>query len=152
LKTHIRRMEDKDLGEVAALEGQIYEFSWSRGNFEDSLKGGDDCWVLLSCDETSKDQIVGHAVLTVAIDDATILNIAIHSEYRRQGLGKELLDFLLARARHLEAHHCFLEVRPTNAAAISLYENAGFTEVGRRRDYYRASVGREDALVLELKL
>lgn len=142
----IRAMTADDLPAVAALEREAYPYPWSLSSFADSHKAGDDCWVMLICNE-----IVAHGILTIVLDDATILNIAVAPVFQRKGLGKLMLTHLLARARFLQARHCFLEVRPSNTAAIRLYTQAGFIEVGRRPGYYPAAQGREDALVLELE-
>jgi ribosomal-protein-alanine N-acetyltransferase len=62
------------------------------------------------------------------------------------------MDFLLSRAKEAEMQDVFLEVRPSNAAAIALYHAEGFHEIGRRPRYYPAKGGREDALVMAKEL
>ena len=63
-----------------------------------------------------------------------------------------LLNALLARSERSDAERVYLEVRPSNAAALALYDSAGFTRVGIRPDYYQARPGREDAVVLAAAL
>ncbi len=142
-------MQRSDLKAVAALEVLAYPYPWSKQLFEDSLSAGDDCSVMVSQEASAKDAIIGHAVMTTVLDDATILNIAIHPDYQQQGLGRQLLNHLLQRAQILGARQCFLEVRSSNMPAITMYHSAGFVEVGRRRNYYPSSDEREDALVLQ---
>ena len=142
----IRPMTEPDLPAVAALECAAYPYPWSEGSFRDSLLTGDDCW-LLEVD----DELVGHGVLTTVLDDATVLNIAIHPRYQQQGWGQKMLSHLLMAAKAKQAKNCFLEVRKGNVSALALYARAGFQEVGCRRGYYPAEGGREDALVLQLE-
>ncbi len=73
-------------------------------------------------------------------------NIAVLPEFRRHGLGHQLLSALLEHARLQEAERIFLEVRESNLAAVRLYEAAGFEQLGRRRGYYLNPT--EDALTL----
>jgi ribosomal-protein-alanine N-acetyltransferase len=98
------------------------------------------------------DQQVGHGVINVIIDEAHLLNIAVKPQSQGRGLGLRLLERLMSRALELNAGECFLEVRASNLAAYRLYEQYGFNEVGRRRDYYPAVGGNEDALVMACTL
>lgn len=144
--TAIRQMNETDLPAVAELESTAYAYPWSEGSFRDSLRSGDECWLL-----ELNGELAGHGVITTVVDDATVLNIAIHPRYQKRGLGQKMLAHLLDGTRQLGAKNCFLEVRQTNTAALALYARAGFKEVGRRRNYYPADEGREDALVLQLE-
>ena len=78
--------------------------------------------------------------------------ITVRPQSQGRGLGLQLLEHLMQRARQLGAGECFLEVRASNQSAYRLYERYGFNEVGRRRDYYPAAGGREDALVMACTL
>jgi ribosomal-protein-alanine N-acetyltransferase len=71
---------------------------------------------------------------------------------RRRGLARRFLTHLIEVARERHAGIMLLEVRPSNAAALRLYEHAGFSEVGLRRGYYPARNGREDAILLAREL
>ena len=88
----------------------------------------------------------------MAAGECHVLNLCIDPELRGKGLGRYLMKHLLDLARHHKAEMVFLEVRPSNRHAIALYESMGFNEVGRRRRYYPAKKGREDALVLARNL
>jgi ribosomal-protein-alanine N-acetyltransferase len=142
-----RTMLASDLDAVAAIEADTYLFPWSRGIFSDCLMAGYPSFVL-----DAGGHIAGYAILSVAAAEAHILNLCVAASMQRQGLGRQLLDRLLQLAQALQVERMFLEVRPSNAAAIHLYESAGFIRMGLRKDYYRASNGREDALVLALEL
>jgi [ribosomal protein S18]-alanine N-acetyltransferase len=142
---HFRRMRADDLDRVMANEVGAYEFSWSRGVFEDCLRAGHECWVL----ESDDDGVLGHGILSIAAGEAHLLNVCIRREDQGSGHGRALVRHLLERARS-GADMVFLEVRPSNPVAIRLYESLGFNEIGLRRNYYPAARGREDALVFAL--
>ena len=92
-------------------------------------------------------QVQGYGLVTVAASEAHILNICIAREYQCRGYGRKLLHKLLDEAEQKKTDFIYLEVRGTNAAAIHLYNDEGFNQLGVRKNYYPADVGREDALV-----
>jgi len=96
--------------------------------------------------------IAGYGVLSVAAGEAHVLNVCIGPAHRGLGLGRLLLRRLLDIARWNGAGRVFLEVRPSNPVAQSLYRSIGFDEIGRRPKYYPAKDGREDAIVMALDL
>jgi ribosomal-protein-alanine N-acetyltransferase len=140
-------MHERDLHEVLVIETAIYSHPWTRGNFADSLRAGYQCktWRLGA-------DLVGYFVLMVAAGEAHLLNLSIGPSWQRSGHGSALLREAAALAEKLDAQSVFLEVRPSNHAAQALYRRFGFRNVSVRRDYYPASKGREDALVLTLPL
>ena len=141
-RSEIRTMSDRDLRGVAAVEQASYEFPWSPGIFRDCLLAGYQCLVL-----DIDGEINGYAIMSVAASEAHILNLCVHPELQRQGLGRQLLHALCTRARTLGVERAFLEVRPSNAAAVNLYRSAGFEQIGVRPSYYQAQDGREDAVI-----
>ena len=138
-------MQEADLEWVATEDGLLYPFPWSAGNFADSMSAGYSCWTMFDGAER-----VGYAVLMMVLDEAHILNISVVSARQRSGFGRRLLDHLAAVAREDGARQLFLEVRPSNLPALALYRQAGFETIGRRKGYYPAAGGREDALVMRL--
>jgi ribosomal-protein-alanine N-acetyltransferase len=90
---------------------------------------------------------VAHAVMSIAIGEAHLLNICVRPDRQGCGIGRRLLNRMLRIARERQADTMFLEVRASNLAARGLYESEGFGEIGLRRDYYPSHVGREDAVV-----
>ncbi len=143
----MRAMTEADLPAVMATENAIYAFPWTLGNFRDSLAAGYDCSVY-----TRNGELIGYAVMMLAADEAHLLNLSIAAACQKQGYGSLLLQRLCELARGRGVGLIFLEVRPSNAAALRLYERHGFHRVGLRRKYYPAQVGREDALILGLPL
>ena len=97
-------------------------------------------------------EVGGYGIMSFGAGEAHILNICIRDDLRGYGVGRRLMDYLLDRARDEYMQDVFLEVRPSNAVAIRLYESMGFERVGVRKGYYQAVGGREDALVYKLAL
>ena len=128
---------------MIVVETSAYSHPWSEGILLDCLRVGYSCWI---CE--LGEEIVGHAVMSVAIGEAHLLNICISPEWQGIGIGRRLLRRMQWVAGDREADTIFLEVRASNHGARGLYESEGFGEIGRRRDYYPATGGgREDALV-----
>lgn len=140
-------MKQVDIDAVAAIENRSYVFPWTPGIFRDCLRAGHQCWVL-----EAGTQLLGYGVLSAAAGEAHILNICIAPEYQGRGHGRRLLRRLIDLARWHKAQQVFLEVRPSNPAAIALYRDEGFNEIGQRPNYYPAAKGREDAIVMALEL
>ncbi len=143
----IRDMVYDDLASVSAIERRSYEFPWSHGVFRDCLLAGYQCMVLVSAE-----RIVGYGILSVSAGEAHILNLCVEPESQSRGYGGRLLNEMLFRARAASVRAIFLEVRPSNKAALALYRKKGFHQVANRPAYYQANKGREDAAVLVKKL
>jgi ribosomal-protein-alanine N-acetyltransferase len=137
-----RRMTLGDVERVMRVEHEVYEFPWTEKIFSDCIRVGYYCWLALQ-----RQNIVGHAVISVSAGESHMLNLSIAREYQRRGFGKEFIEFLIQQAQAKQAQTMLLEVRPSNTAAISCYNSAGFNEIGLRKDYYPAPEGREDALL-----
>jgi [ribosomal protein S18]-alanine N-acetyltransferase len=140
-------MRDADIDAVAEAERRIYAFPWTRGNFVDSLKAAHSVWI---CREDGG--MVGYAAMMIAVDEAHLLNLSVLPEHQRRGLGSEFLRHLMGLACVYGATRMLLEVRPSNVSGIALYRRFLFREIGRRRGYYQAENGREDAIVMACEL
>lgn len=143
LLPNIRAMHQSDIPAVTAIESGTYEYPWSSGIFRDCLLAGYTSVVL----ERDR-EVIGYGIMSVAAGEAHLLNICIKKDLRRQGIGKSLLQYLLDRANRFATERVFLEVRPSNAPALNLYETMGFRILGVREGYYKARQGNEDAVVL----
>ena len=138
-----------DVDDVFALETSVYPHPWSRGNFLDSLSSGYNSWTL----RDDAGALAGYFLLMPIVDEAHLLNVAVAKARQGQGVGLYLLDKVCACARGLSMQSLLLEVRPSNLRALKIYEQYGFTEIGRRKAYYPAHNGqREDAIVMRLAL
>jgi ribosomal-protein-alanine N-acetyltransferase len=140
-------MNERDLDTVVALEATLQTFPWSRGNFADSLVAGYSVWVLRVGGE-----LIGFSVVMRVIDEAHLLTIGICKRYQGQGYGARLLRHAMECARLGGASKLFLEVRPSNERAVELYRHFGFRQIGLRKGYYPAVIGREDALIFDKEL
>ncbi len=147
LLPHVREMQAADVPEIAAIENETYAFPWGQGIFLDCLRASYYCQVLVR-----DDLIAGYCIMAVGVEEAHILNLCIRSSLRRLGYGRLLLNELMHYAHDIDAEYVFLEVRPSNEAALCLYENIGFVRIGTRKAYYRSAGGRENAIVLALEM
>ena len=140
-------MREDDLASVAAIVATLQAFPWSQGNFADSLNSGYSVWVLRI------DGVVqGFSVLMLVLDEAHLLNIGLAEAWHGQGLGARLLRQVVSSAQSHGATKLFLEVRPSNEKAVALYRHFAFDEIARRKGYYPAQGGREDALIFVKEL
>lgn len=140
-------MNARDLDDVARVEAELQAFPWTRGNFADSLAAGYSVWVLRQGGE-----LIGFSVVMVVLDEAHLLTIGVATAHQGKGNGARLLRHAMAMAKTAGALTLFLEVRPSNVGAIQLYRHFGFREIARRKAYYPAHEGREDALIFDKEL
>ena len=144
---HFRSMQEGDLDTIISMEEAVYPFPWTRGIFYDCLNIGYLCRVL-----ETKGKIIGYAVMSVAVGEAHLLTIVVDKNVQGKGYGKKILNEMIQYAVYDNAGTMYLEVRTSNKAAIQLYHERGFNELGIRSNYYPAENGREDALILALDL
>ena len=132
------------LEELEKLERICFSRPWSRKMLAEELEN--QCAAFLVAEDSVSGRVLGYAGLMVVADEGYITNVAVFPEYRRQGIAAQILQVFLqfAAANHLA--FLTLEVRPSNAAAIALYQGFGFEEVGRRKNYY--DLPKEDALIM----
>lgn len=143
----LRALRESDLNAVMAIELRGYPFPWTRGIFIDCLRAG---YPGLAMERDGL--LVGYGVLSIAADEAHVLNICIDPLAQSRGLGRQLLRAMVQLAADRGAQRVFLEVRPSNTPALALYHSEGFNEIGRRPRYYPAAQGREDAVVMAIEL
>ena len=143
----VRALRQSDLNAVMVIEERGYPYPWTRGIFLDCLRAG---YPGLAMEEEGL--LVGYALLSIAADEAHLLNICVDPLNQSRGRGRQLLRAIVGLARDRGVQRVFLEVRPTNTPALSLYHSEGFNEIGRRPRYYPAADGREDALVMAIEL
>ena len=137
-------MAAEHLDRLEQLERMCFSRPWSKKMLAEELDN--QCAAFLVAVEPESEKAVGYAGLLVVADEGYITNVAVDPSCRRQGVAAQLLQVFdnFAKGNHLA--FLTLEVRPSNAAAIALYEGFGFREVGRRRNYY--DLPKEDALIL----
>jgi len=145
-----RKMSKSDLPEVMKIERAGYNFPWAEGLFHDCLSAKHyDCWIC----EDEQDKMTAFCIVSTAVGEATVLNLCIAPDERKQGLGSKFMQQVIENARARKAESVFLEVRPSNKGAVALYESLGFNEVGMRPGYYKTETGeKEDALMMAYTL
>jgi len=143
----MRNMTPDDVDAVLGIELAVQAYPWTRGNFMDALNYGYVC-----CVDEDDGAIRGYAILMPAVDEAELLVISVAASSQRKGLGKMIINEMLQKAREMNMKRVFLEVRPSNVAAIALYRRSGFDLIGVRRGYYQNANGSEDALVMSCDL
>ena len=137
-----RKMTKDDAEAVAELELKCFAMAWSRADFFRELKNELAEYVVGELDK----KIVAYAGAWVSFDQAEVMHIAVAPELRGQGVGTILFGELIKAVKERGATSITLEVRPSNEAAIKLYENFGLKSVGRRKGYYLDNG--EDALIM----
>ena len=143
LHVRIVPMTADHLDEVAELERICFTTPWSRNMLAEELDNYLSAF-LVALDDNGK--VAGYAGLQAVLDEGYITNVAVDPSRRRQGVAAQLLQVFDNFARGNQLAFLTLEVRPSNTAAIALYQGFGFREVGRRRNYY--DLPKEDALIL----
>jgi len=135
-------MDRSHLAAVAALERLCFTTPWTEAMLEEELYNDTASFIVA---QRADGEVLGYAGLHVILDEGYIDNVAVRPEYRRQGVADRLLD-VFCRFGQARLAFLTLEVRPSNTAAVALYEKHGFTEAGRRKNYYENPT--EDALLL----
>ena len=151
-------MQSADLDEVLKIESVSHIHPWTKGNFSDSLAAGH--WAY--CIRPQSDQMVkgsyldpgilwAYCILFPAVDELHLLNITVSTHLRKLGLGQRMMAAIEGVAAQQKMPRIILEVRPSNAPALALYQKLGYEQIGVRKNYYPANpeIGlREDALVM----
>lgn len=133
------------LDALLAIEVEAYTFPWTRGNFVDALAAG----YVMRALVVPGGPLVGYYVAMPGVDEMHLLNVTVAPLHQGRGHARRLLANVYAQASAHAASAVWLEVRESNARARTLYLSEGFTEAGRRRDYYPAPQGRhEDAILM----
>lgn len=136
-------MDASHLDALAQIEQVCFSAPWSRSMLEEELYN--DCAAYLVA-EDENGAAVGYAGVQVVLDEGYITNVAVLPAWRKGGVASQLLDVFFRFARGNDLAFLTLEVRPSNEAAVALYQKFGFEEVGRRKNYYEKP--KEDALIM----
>ena len=151
-------MQTADLDAVLEIEALSHLHPWTKGNFSDSLAAGH--WAY--CIRPQVDQAIkgsyldpailwAYCILFPAVDELHLLNITVSPKLRQLGLASRMMAAIEGVAAQQYMSRIILEVRPSNAAAVALYQKLGYEQIGVRKNYYPADphLGtREDALVM----
>ena len=138
----IRKMTAREIPQVAELEKICFSQPWSEKSVAGELENPLSLWLVAM----DGDRLAGYVGSQTVMDETDMMNLAVAPQFRRQGVAEALVNALTASLKELGSRCLTLEVRDSNEAARALYGKLGFTEIGRRRGYYRDP--REDALIL----
>ena len=138
----ITTMGERHVARVAALEKLCFSDPWSEKSVASELTNKLSLWLVA----VENDTVVGYVGSQTVMGETDMMNVAVHPDFRKRGIATALIVGLVEELRKQGSHCLTLEVRASNAPAISVYSALEFREVGRRRNYYRNP--REDALIL----
>ena len=138
----IVRMNESHVSAVAELEKLCFSDPWSENSVASELKNKLALWLVAE----EEGRVSGYIGSQTCGDESDVMNVAVHPDFRRRGIAEALVNSLVEELKAIDSHSLTLEVRASNVPAISLYEKLGFSEVGRRKNYYRNP--REDALIM----
>jgi len=139
-------MKSGDVPAVHALEEECFTSPWDIDSYYRELRNSNAFYVVAR----RREGIIGFGGMWTVSDEAHIVTLAVQQDFRRQGLGRRLLDSLIKEARRRRVERVTLEVRVSNEAAQRLYASFGFRAVAFRREYYPDNG--EDAAVMALEL
>jgi ribosomal-protein-alanine N-acetyltransferase len=136
-----------ELAPILAIEQRSFRWPWGRLSFEGELTCRNACnLVVKSSENGGGEQVIAYVFWRLAADELHILKIAVAPACRGKGIGTRLAERCLKMGAERGATSAHLEVRPSNTAAVGLYQKLGFDVIGRRHNYYTDS--KEDALVM----
>jgi len=138
----ITKMGAQHVAQVAALEKLCFSDPWSEKSVGSELENPLSLWLVAE----EEGAVWGYVGSQTVMGETDMMNVAVHPDYRNQGIATALIVGLVEELRRQGSHCLTLEVRASNETAIRVYERLGFTELGRRKNYYRNP--REDALIL----
>jgi len=144
----IRPMQQSDVDSVYAIELASHRAPWGRDILSDCILVGYDCRVIEIAKEGIR-KIVGYTICRNNFNICHILNLCVATPEQRQGYGKLLLQAVLSSLKKATINTVILEVRPSNVAAIKLYEQFGFQQDSIKKGYYKDNNSEEDAILFK---
>lgn len=138
----LRLMEKDDIDQVLEVSSSSLKESWSKDSFSNEISNPLARYMIAEIE----DRIVGFAGVWVIVDEGHITNIAVHPDFRGQGIGEKLVQSLINQSSSWSIDAFTLEVRDSNIIAQNLYKKLSFVEEGRRKNYY--SDNSEDAIIM----
>ncbi|WP_419779604.1 ribosomal protein S18-alanine N-acetyltransferase [Maridesulfovibrio sp.] len=132
------------LTQLRALELLCFEYHWTEEQFRLGLEKK--AFFVLGYEEQG--MLVGYLAYSTVLDEMEVLNLGVHPQFRRKGIGRALMVKLIHKCREMNVSRGLLDVKESNIPAIGLYESLGFKQVGVRKNYYPDT--REDALLYDL--
>lgn len=138
----IETMNAAHVAQIAQLEKICFSDPWSEKSVASELNNPLALWLTA----VEGERVTGYIGSQTVMDETDMMNVAVHPDFRRKGIAEALVNALVEALKSKGSRCLTLEVRASNVPAITLYEKLGFSEIGRRKNYYRNP--REDALIL----
>ena len=148
MKITYNLMKDNDINEVFNISSSCFSTPWSIESIKSELNNPLAKYIVARDEDSNL--VVGFVGIWIVVGEGSITNIAVHSDYRKQGIGSKLLDSLINLCNDLNCSSINLEVRASNFPAQSLYKKYGFIVDGLRKGYYEDN--KEDAILMSKKL
>ncbi len=142
----LEEMKSAHIAQIAQMEKLCFSDPWSENSVASELDNPLSLWLVALDGET----VAGYVGSQSVLDGADMMNVAVHPDYRRKGIARELVTGLMNALVEKGVKSLALEVRVSNAPAIALYEQMGFQQVGLRPNYYRNP--KENALIMRKEL
>ncbi|HBD7494987.1 TPA: ribosomal protein S18-alanine N-acetyltransferase, partial [Legionella pneumophila] len=140
---------DSDIENVYSIETNVHIAPWSKDILRDCVLVGYDCRVL-EINNGDSSILAGYIISRISNNSCHILNLCIAKPLQSKGLGRKLLQTVLySLSKYTQTESVILEVRPSNSAALHLYETMGFEKVEIKKDYYKDKNTVEDAILLK---
>ena len=145
MNINVDLMKEEDIDSVLDISSLSFSIPWSRDSYIQELTNPLARYIVAKVDN----KVVGFVGTWIVLDESHITNIAIHPNYRKQGLGSSLLEAFLKYCKSQGCIAFTLEVRGSNKAARTLYEKYNFKQEGVRKGYYEDT--KEDAIIMWLR-
>jgi ribosomal-protein-alanine N-acetyltransferase len=142
----LRKMQATDIPEVIEIERMSFTSPWSENAFLKEIHK------LYSLPRVAVlgDKVIGYICANYIMDEGHIMNLAVHHNFRRRGIGTKLVEEVLDELKENDCRYIYLEVRFSNLRARNFYERFGFKVAGIRRNYYTSPI--EDAALMMRRL
>jgi ribosomal-protein-alanine N-acetyltransferase len=142
-------MEEKDLASVLKIEELSFPNPWHESTFRGEIQHRPISFPLVVV-HSALNKVIGYIIFWLIGEEVQVNNIAVHPDFRRLGIGEQVLCQVIEMVKWRGANFIGLEVRPSNLAALAMYKKIGFRMLGVRKNYYTNPP--EDAFVLGLHL
>ena len=146
MNVHVSIMDENDIDDVLEISNLSFSSPWSRLSYEQELNNALAKYFVAKIDN----KVVGFIGTWIIVDESHITNVAVHTNYRKLGIGSKLIESMLSYCNEKNCTAYTLEVRESNKAAISVYEKHGFIIDGIRKEYYQDN--KENALLMWLRI
>jgi ribosomal-protein-alanine N-acetyltransferase len=145
----IQKMDIQDLDEVFSIEASSSQTPWSRNGFVEEIQNPFAHCFVMKGGNGSGQRVIGFICFRNVIEESELLDIAVHPDYRRRGIGKKLMQFYIDFSRQRGIHTFYLEVNASNQSAIQLYQAFTYEFSGVRKKFYQ---GKSDALLMKKRI